>query len=107
MKTRIFAALALAVLASGCSMTMQIPEEQAFTPAPKVQGIAVHWIAADNPTAECKRQFPKALGFHPFVPACAGWDYNKMVCVIVTGKTATHQILGHEVRHCFEGAFHD
>jgi hypothetical protein len=102
------AALALAVLAAGCStMTVHIPKEDAFTPAPKVQGIAVHWIASADPTAECKRQFPNAFGFHPLVPACAGWDHEKLVCVIVTGKTATHQILGHEVRHCFEGKFHD
>ena len=33
--------------------------------------------------------------------------YNKYSCTIYTAKTTTMEILGHELRHCFEGKFHN
>jgi hypothetical protein len=32
---------------------------------------------------------------------------NVPVCVIYTSTNTTHQIFGHELRHCFQGRFHD
>jgi hypothetical protein len=104
MKTLTFA---LAVLVSGCSMTVHIPPEEAFTANPAFNDIQIAWISTDNPTAECKRLFPKTMAFHPVIAACAGWDWQTNTCTVVTGKPTTHQILGHEIRHCFEGKFHD
>ena len=101
------AALAVAALATGCSMTVHIPEEAAFSPRPVVQGMTITWVVADDPTAECKRLLPSAYGFAPLIPACAGWDLERKTCVIVTPRVATHQIVGHEIRHCFEGRFHN
>jgi hypothetical protein len=37
--------------------------------------------------------------------ACAVWHVESKQCTIFTGPTASHVVLGHEVRHCFEGAF--
>jgi len=99
--------LSLALLATGCTLTVQIPEEKAFHGNPKAPVMAITWIAVDDPTSECKRLLPKDQAFHPVVAACASWDFEKRKCTIVTGKPTSHQVLGHEVRHCFEGAFHD
>jgi hypothetical protein len=33
--------------------------------------------------------------------------YNAKSCRIITAKTTTMEILGHELRHCFEGRFHE
>jgi hypothetical protein len=38
--------------------------------------------------------------------ACAVWDLPKKECTVITGPKPTHVVLGHEVRHCFEGRFH-
>lgn len=39
--------------------------------------------------------------------ACAIWSVAAQECTIVTSRQTTHLALGHEVRHCFEGRFHD
>ena len=31
---------------------------------------------------------------------------SKDTCIIITGENTTHEILGHEVHHCYAGAFH-
>ncbi|WP_416548599.1 hypothetical protein ACHEXK_06730 [Limnohabitans sp. DCL3] len=38
--------------------------------------------------------------------ACAIWDVTTQECLIITGPQTSHLVLGHEVRHCFEGHFH-
>ncbi len=39
--------------------------------------------------------------------ACAIWHVANKECVVITGSQTSHVALGHEVRHCFEGHFHD
>ena len=39
--------------------------------------------------------------------ACAFWNVRRKECTIVTPLTTGFNYLGHELRHCFEGAFHD
>lgn len=39
--------------------------------------------------------------------ACAFWNVRRKECTIVTPVTTGYNYLGHELRHCFEGAFHD
>ena len=43
-------------------------------------------------------------GFGYGVDACSFWDDN--TCTIITSKKTTTVILGHELRHCLQGAFH-
>ncbi len=38
--------------------------------------------------------------------ACAVWNVKTNVCTIITEPHAPYEVLGHEVRHCFEGHFH-
>lgn len=33
--------------------------------------------------------------------------YSGKTCNVYTTTTVTHQLLGHEIRHCFYGNFHD
>jgi len=44
-----------------------------------------------------------------FVEACSTWSFasGQSNCVIYTAKIIDFWILGHEVRHCFQGNFHD
>ena len=39
--------------------------------------------------------------------ACAFWNVRRKECTIVTPLTTGYNYLGHELRHCFEGSFHD
>jgi hypothetical protein len=39
--------------------------------------------------------------------ACAFWNVRRKECTIVTPVQTGYNYLGHELRHCFEGAFHD
>ena len=48
---------------------------------------------------------------HPITPtsrpmACAYWNTRRKECTIVTPMQTGYNYLGHELRHCFEGAFH-
>ncbi|PUE06387.1 hypothetical protein B9Z51_16375 [Limnohabitans sp. T6-5] len=38
--------------------------------------------------------------------ACAVWNVKTNVCTIMTEPYASDEVIGHEVRHCFEGHFH-
>jgi len=44
-----------------------------------------------------------------FVEACSTWSFasGQSNCTIYTAKIIDFWILGHEVRHCFQGNFHD
>lgn len=37
--------------------------------------------------------------------ACAVWHVESKQCTIFTGPTTSHVVIGHEMRHCFEGVF--
>ncbi len=39
--------------------------------------------------------------------ACAFWNVRRKECTIVTPVETGYNYLGHELRHCFDGAFHD
>lgn len=39
--------------------------------------------------------------------ACAFWNVRRKECTIVTPLETGYNYLGHELRHCFEGSFHD
>lgn len=39
--------------------------------------------------------------------ACAFWNVRRKECTIVTPLQTGYNYLGHELRHCFEGSFHD
>lgn len=90
---------------SACTTVLSIPPEDAFTPAPKAEVANVTLIVATDPTAECARIFPfKRIAGN--LSGCAGWNADFTVCTIVIGEVTTHQVLGHELRHCFEGNYH-
>lgn len=39
--------------------------------------------------------------------ACAFWNVRRSECTVVTPELSGYNYIGHELRHCFEGAFHD
>lgn len=47
--------------------------------------------------------------FRQFVAGCAYWSLNKepRVCLILVSKFTNNDIIGHELRHCLVGTFHE
>jgi hypothetical protein len=45
--------------------------------------------------------------YNPKIVACAVRFSGGRTCVIYTAKKLSLAVLGHEVRHCFEGAWHE
>lgn len=70
----------------------------------------IEWKQVNNIQATCESESKKrGLGGFGFsVEACSFWDikFFKNHCVIYTTKKVDLETLGHEIRHCFQGAFH-
>jgi hypothetical protein len=66
----------------------------------------VSWLVVDNVQRTCERESHKRGlgGFGYGVDACSFW--NASTCTIVTSTQPTMHQVGHEIRHCFQGAFH-
>jgi hypothetical protein len=80
--------MVLALLLPGCS------HFTAATPEPGAR--FVEWR-----TSESLQECQPLRG----VVGCAIWE--GWVCTIYTRRMTSHEVLGHELRHCFEGHFHN
>jgi len=72
----------------------------------------VNWIAADNVQKTCEAESRKRgnNGFGYSLEACSFWDKNSQgqdQCTIITSKNPNMHTVGHEVRHCFQGNWHN
>jgi hypothetical protein len=70
----------------------------------------IEWQTVEHVNDVCQ-QHSKQLGYAGFgyrVDGCAFWKEHLFghQCIIYTAKKTTLEILGHEIRHCFMGAFH-
>jgi hypothetical protein len=80
--------------------------DEAFEANPKPTASVIRWVVSDDPNTECRRASGQKLqGRRGEIRACA--VYTSKTCTIITGVETSHAILGHELRHCFEGRFHD
>ena len=66
----------------------------------------ISWRAVRNVQQTCERESRKRGlgGFGYPIEACSFWAGG--ICLIITSKKPTTRILGHEVRHCFQGDYH-
>jgi len=66
----------------------------------------VKLIVADDVQKVCEAESKKRGmgGFGYGVDACSFWDKN--ACTIVVEKRTSMHMLGHELRHCFQGNYH-
>ncbi len=95
---------------SGCT---QIPSSEyaQFTPLDEkkriMNRVKLTWEVRADAVFYCQRvqqdyQRDAALT----VAACSIWSRSTNECTIVTTPNPDHVVIGHEVRHCFEGHFH-
>lgn len=79
-----------------------LPPEQRMLNEPKVK-----YLARKDGFEFCSRitGVPITLTSRPM--ACAFWNVKRQECTVVTPEVTGYNYVGHEIRHCFEGAFHD
>ena len=92
-----------ALLLVGCAT----PQRSGEFAAPAKKVVSITWEARADAGHHCARL---AGHFAPTVVGntlngCATWD-DAGNCRIITPLHLSHELLGHEVRHCFMGNFH-
>lgn len=81
-----------------------------FQPLPKnkrvIENVRLKWLVREDGYKFCSRitGIPVTPTSRPM--ACAYWNVVRKECTIVTPTTTGFNYIGHELRHCFEGAFH-
>jgi len=79
-----------------------LPPEQRMLNEPKVK-----LLARKDGYEFCSRITGIPIGPSSRPMACAFWNVKRRECTVVTPEVTGFNYVGHEVRHCFEGAFHD
>ena len=92
----------MCLLLVGCGSFTVKPYEERVT-----QSTLVTWTTYEDEDVEkeCIKAGVEDPGPLRYILACV--KYDRKACSIITGKTTTMEILGHELRHCFEGSFHN
>jgi hypothetical protein len=105
-------ALMLCCGLAGCE-TFQPPavDQARFIPLPESQRVIAQpklkYLVRQDGFEYCARitGIPVTATSRPM--ACAFWNVHRKECSVVTPLETGYNYLGHELRHCFEGAFHD
>ena len=101
-------------LLQGCDTPTLIPpavDQVRFTPLPvqkrTIEEPRVKFLPREDGFEYCARitGIPVTPTSRPM--ACAFWNVKRKECTIVTPLNTGYNYLGHELRHCLEGAFHD
>ena len=100
MARKIFLLLIVFFTLAGCSNFVAKPYNERLTATTKVT-----WTTVDDVTEECVKLGTKDPRPYQQIAGCA--LYNQNTCKIITAKSTSMAVLGHELRHCFEGKFHD
>lgn len=103
------------VLMSGCSVlsapnveTWEYTGEAITVKAIRDQTRQIKWLQVPNDQVQaiCLRVTKGRFGTKR-IAACASWNQTEKTCTVITGMETTTSNLGHEIRHCYDGDFHD
>lgn len=101
---------AFASAVTGCAVVSET-EYREFKPMASNARVMNHvnltWEVREDAGEYCRKAQSNGGKLQSVQPiACAVWVKAKNECKVVTGPNPNHLVLGHEVRHCFEGHFH-
>ena len=107
--TRIFWVSCFCACLQGCAVISETEYKEFIPMAPHsrvMNNVNLTWEVREDVGDYCK-QAQKKTGISNAAPiACAVWVASSNQCKVITGPNPNHVVLGHEVRHCFEGHFH-
>ena len=75
-----------------------------FTAQKEYEEMRITWVPVDNIQQACATAFYKKP-LKQDVVACA--ERSGIVCTIYTQRKLDLAILGHEIRHCYDGNWHE
>lgn len=82
-----------------------------FEPLPEedriISHVKVKYAVRADGHEFCSRITGVPIRFNSQPMACAFWNVKRRECTIITPPKTGYNYIGHELRHCFEGAFHD
>ena len=81
-----------------------------FTAKERYEDVSVAWIVSNDVVQTCNMANRLAglnKRYDRSIMACAVVYRMSNTCVIYTAPNLSLAVLGHEVRHCFEGAWHE
>jgi hypothetical protein len=81
-----------------------------FTAKQSYKDVTIGWIVSDDVAQTCNMAFAlnkSLVRYNKNILACAVVSRKSNTCVIYTAPNLSLAVLGHEIRHCFEGAWHD
>jgi hypothetical protein len=95
---------ALLLLAAGCATSQQVTANYniQFEPRADLPEKIIRWVVVDDVAKVCQSKMPQLATQR--ILACS--EYNNRRCTIYTGRTTDMAQVGHEIRHCFEGQWH-
>lgn len=65
----------------------------------------IRWVVVDDINKHCNNENRKrGVKVMYLIDACQYYENNQ--CIIATAKKTTTYLVGHEVLHCFKGAYH-
>jgi hypothetical protein len=110
MNKRIKCLFVLSLLAlGGCSTNpfiVTFNEDQMFTTKPGTMYREIVWVAVTHAELQDKCKAAGGAHMNPFHVYLGCAVNTRQKCTIYTATDTKHQLLGHEVRHCFHGNFH-
>lgn len=111
MRNLLAAAIAVAALHGPVAAARDEAVKPFDTRANQVDKTTMHWVTTHDVQKECEKESRRRGlgGFGYPVEACSFWSNSRTsgnTCMIITSKVTNMGILGHESRHCFQGAFH-
>ena len=80
-----------------------------FEARDKYDDMRIGWIVSQDIVQTCNMAGALAgskAKYNEKILACAVVFRSSNTCVIYTAKKLSLAVLGHEIRHCFEGAWH-
>jgi hypothetical protein len=82
-----------------------------FTAQAKYPEMKINWIVSKDIVQTCNMVFAMTTNgqakYNNRIVACATRSKSAGTCDIYTAENLTLAVLGHEIRHCFEGAWHE
>ncbi len=86
----------------------QFIENQNFSISKGQDTRTIMWVRLSDEELQtkCSNITMIKLSVNSSFVGCATNLVSRPGCVVYTSTNTTHQILGHEVRHCFQGEFH-
>lgn len=90
------------ILSTGCAVSHN---QNYFSADLEVTSTNVTWVVVEDADKQC-RTFYKLSKTPQRIEACALIVRELDSCFIFTNKTLTQDVLGHEIRHCFQGRWH-